>query len=352
MHTLLATQPTAQGTQRPQSNVRWKQLQSLPNKMLLPQVVPTKNTIYVGGGLGNTCQLSLQAFAYNIAEDTWRTLPETQTALFGMCIFQDSLVTVGGVCEEGITGKVYRLNEDRKWWDNFLPNMPTKRFSLSIFSGNSEVLVACGGGTWRGGEDAPIPCSTVEVYSQERKIWLSATSLPRPCAAMSCTFAGQTYYLLGDTDPGEMHGPMYANFAEIMDPEGDSRSHKKEGNSKSHKKSHPKVTKECSVICHNSDAFKIDWHHFPPPPVANTSIIATNSYLLAVGGHTDKGTVTAIHLYIKESQEWWQLAQGELPQGLEGCGLAVLDQTGEVIVVGGEDSSGMLTDSVFIGNLL
>lgn len=297
--------------------------------MLQPQVVPTRDVVYVGGGLGNTCMLSVCVFAYNIAMDTWKTLPESRVALFGMCLFQNSLLTIGGVCEEGMTGKVYCLNEAKETWEEFLPAMPTNRFSLSVFSTNS-VLVACGGGTWGDGADMPVPCSTVEVYRHKSNSWSSAENLPQPSATMSNTFIGNTCFLLRDTKSGDRCGPMYADITEITNSKAD----------------------EISNSTHENSALGLVWHCLPPPPVANTSIVATSSYLLAVGGHNDKGTVTAAHLYIKESKKWWQLASGELPQGLEGCGLAVLDTTGEVMVVGGEDAAGMFTDSVFIGNLL
>lgn len=295
--------------------------------MLQPQVVPTADTVYVGGGLGNTCTYSTFVFAYSIAADTWKVLPETDAALFGMCIFKKSLVTIGGVCGDGITGKVYRLDETKKEWVEFLPAMPTGRFSLSVFSTDA-ILVACGGGRWGDGEDMPAPCSTVEVYREESNSWLSANMLPRPSASMSSTLIGSTCYLLGDGESEDRHGPMYADIAEIAGAKGSSVSMK-------------------------DGRLWLDWHHLPTPPVANTSIVATTSYLLAVGGNggENDAVTAAVHLYIKEKQEWWKLASGELPQGLAGCGLAVLDNTGKVMVVGGEDSSGY-TDSVFIGNLL
>lgn len=294
--------------------------------MLQPKVVPMKDVVYVGGGLGNTCTLSTFIYAYSVVADTWKVLPETDAALFGMCVFKDSLVTIGGVCGDGVTGKVYRLDEAKQDWVEFLPAMPTGRFSLSIFSMDA-ILVACGGGTWGDEEDMPVPCSAVEVYRHESNSWLSAGILPRPSAAMSSTLTGSMCYLLGDGESEERHGPMSADIAEIASLKGTSDSLK-------------------------DGSLWLNWCHLLPPPVANTSIVATSSYLLAVGGHSEDGTVTAaVHLYLNERREWWKLARGELPQGLEGCGLAMLDTTGKVMVVGGEDSAGY-TDSVFIGNLL
>lgn len=350
--------------QRPQSNVTWTRVQSLPNKMLQPQVVPTKGgVVYVGGGLGNSCMLSLCAFAYDVASDTWRMLPWTPTTLFGMCIFEDSVTTIGGVGENGITGNVYRLNEAEKKWEASLPAMPTGRFSLSVFSTDS-ALVACGGGVWHDGDATPTPCSVVEVYRRETKSWQLASALPRPCAAMSSSAIGTTCYLLGDTDSEDRVGPMYADIAEITDSSGKGTSNPNDSNKNSDiaeitgsredtsNPNHSKSSAKSMALDSSNGPLELRWHHLPPPPVANTSIVATRSYLLAIGGHVNEETVESVHLYVKESQQWWQLAAGDLPQGLEGCGLAVLDPPGRVMVVGGEDSAGMFTDSVFIGNLL
>jgi hypothetical protein len=307
---------------QPQSNVSWRRVQSLPNKMLQPQVVPTKDFIYVGGGLGNSSKLSLCAFAYSIAEDTWKTLPETPAVLFGMCYFQDSLVTVGGLHEDGVTDKVYHLNQKLWKWEEFLPPMLTKRFTLSVFPVNT-ILIACGGGKWIDVIQDSQPISTVEVYKHETKTWSYAENLPKPGAAMPLTISGKTCYMLRYADG--VDGPIYT--AEIPCVEGNPESL-------------------------NGSTFKLDWHTILPPPITNASIVATDSYLLAIGGHTKKGTVKDIHIYIKESQEWMQLVHGALPQEVEGCGLALLETTGEVMVVGGEDSLGKFTDDVFIGKLL
>jgi hypothetical protein len=299
----------------------------MPKKMLQPQVVATKDFIYVGGGPGNSGTLFPYAFAYNIAKDTWKTLPDTPTVLFGMCYFQDSLVIVGGLHEDGVTDKVYRLKEEKGLcgWEEFLPPMQTKRFAASTFPVKS-ILIACGGGEWIGTIQDAKPFSSVEVYRHETKTWSYAEYLPKSAAAMSSTINGKTCYMLRYADDGDnVDGPIYT--AEIPSTDGNPESL-------------------------DGSTFKMDWHTILPPPITNASIVATDSYLLAIGGRTETGTVKDIHIYINESQEWMQLVNGALPQEVEGCGLALLETTGEVMVVGGEDSSGKYTDNVFIGKLL
>jgi hypothetical protein len=285
----------------------------MPKRMLQPQVVSTKDYIYVGGGPTNSCTLFPYAFAYNIAKDTWKMLPNTPTVLFGMCYFQGSLVTVGGLQKHVTTDKVYSLKEEMGLcgWEEALPPMQTKRFAASVFPVNS-ILIACGGGEWIGMTQEAEPFSSVEVYRHETKTWSYAESLPKPGAAMPYTISGKTCYLLRYSN--EEEGPIYT--AEVPNTE---------------------------------EAFKLDWTTVCPPPIANSSIVATESYLLAIGGEMKKKD---IHIYIKETQEWMKLVHGALPQVARGCGLAVMETTGEVIVVGGEDSAGRFSNSVFIGKLL
>ena len=275
----------------------------------------------------------LNIYAYSIPNDTWRTLIKTNTILFGMCVFRGNLLTIGGGCEDGLTGKVFSLREQepQSYWEESLPAMRTERFSLSVFTNSDSTIVACGGGTWMVGDDTPHASSIVEVYNGESNLWFQARALPRPCAAMSSTSFGQTCYLFGNVHPGENQSPISAKMSDIKNPD----------------------RVDSPVLESANNGFgNSDWHSLAPPPLSNTSVVATDSYLLAIGGCDDKVTSRAVHIFLKESQQWWRLAGGELPQSLESCGTAVLESREEIIVVGGEDSYGMHMDAIFIGNML
>lgn len=305
----------------------------MPDKMLQPQVVPTKKRVYVGGGLGKTSMLSV--FAYDIADDKWITLPQAKTILYGMCQFKNSIIAVGGGWETGMTGKVFKLDESKEIWvEDSLPPMSTERFSLSLFSTDTKI-VACGGGIWMVGNVNPTPCTTVEVYSSETNTWHIARDLPRPCAAMSSTFIGHTCYMLGDVNPKEKLGPLYTDIRTVLKPESND-------NNDEDITPTPSVCSKSTLGC--------DWRLLPAPPVSNTSIVATSSYLLAIGGFHRK-TCKMVHIFLNDSKQWWRVAAGDLPQALESCGVTVLE-SGEVMVVGGESSHDMFTDNAYIGNLL
>ena len=307
---------------RPRTNIDWKRVSNLPTKMLQPQVVATKDKVYAGGGLAKESMQKI--FTYNIDSDNWTTLPETQAILFGLCIFKDELLTVGGgECEAGITGKVYKLNKGGVWTES-LPAMSISRFSHSVFT-TDLAIVACGGAVWKIGRSNPEPCTTVEVYQSETDNWFCARNLPRPCAAMSSTAIGNTCYLIGNLYPQDRSGPIYTDITNITIPQPSDDS---------------------------LTAPKPHWHHLSPPPLLNTSIVATSSYLLAVGGCNKHGhSQRAVHIYTKKSKCWWRLAGGDLPVQLESPGIAMLE-SGKLMVVGGEDVEGEFTDGVFIGNSL
>ena len=95
--------------------------------------------------------------------------------------------------------------------------MPSARFALSVFA-NDTVLVACGGGLWMADNENPYPCTTVEVYNTETKAWSVARDLPRFCAAMSVSMAGDICYMLGDVDNYTRTGPIFADIRKILKP--------------------------------------------------------------------------------------------------------------------------------------
>lgn len=301
--------------------------------MIQPQVVPRGDTVFVGGGLGEDCMLSV--YSYSISKDTWRTLVEAKAILFGMCIFRGELLTVGGGCEEGLTAKVYSLKEqdsDKMCWDEALPPMKSERFSLSVFTDGTSTIAACGGGTWIVGDATPHASSIVEVYSAESNSWFQARPLPRPCAAMSSTIFGNTCYMFGNVTPDENHCPIYANLSDIKKP--------------NHAENFPKSEAKTNGLCNS------DWHNIAPPPLMNTSVVVADSYLLAIGGSDENNPSQSVHIFLKDSQQWWRLAGGELPLPLDSCGTALLESHEEMIVVGGEDPYGMNMDTVFMGTML
>ncbi len=285
--------------------------------MLQPQVVATKDVVYAGGGLA---KMSMQKiFAYSTINDTWTTLPETSVILFAMCAFKGALVTVGGGCETGLTGKVYDLNEREKIWNTSFPVMPTERLSLSLFTTDS-VMVACGGAEWEVGNTAPEPCTTVEVYQSTSNSWFRVRDLPRPCAAMSSTFIDSMCYLIGNVNPRNESGPICADIQDILKP--------------------------------NDSSVQSDWKHLQVPPIVNSSIVGTKSYLLLIGGYTDmNGSEKSIHIYTLKNKCWWRLAGGDLPHEVESSAVVMLD-SGELMVIGGENRNGEYSDEVFIGNSL
>lgn len=284
----------------------------------------------------------LTIFSYDISSNTWSALPETQTILFGLCMFRGALLTVGGGCENGLTGRVSIYDEHSKVWkDHLFPPMPTERLSLSVFA-NDSALLACGGATWMVGSEYPEPTAIVEVYRDWCKSWCRMNDLPRPCAAMSSAFIDTMCYLLGSIDPEDKTGPMYTDIRDICSQQQQQQQHHNNNNHHNHHLHNLHVSSE------KADQLKLDWLHLPSPPVTNTSIIATPSYLLAIGGCSQKRKV---HVYFKDKRQWWTLASSDLPEDRESCGTVVL-KSGEVMVVGGEDCYGVFTDSVYIGNLL
>lgn len=298
----------------------------MPVKMLQPQVVATQEVVYAGGGVTKSKHQFLDVFAYHIASNTWTVLPQAKAILSGMCYFQGSLLTIGGGHDAGITGQVFKLYETQGEWLEYLPPMPTARFSLSIFSTDT-IIAACGGGVWKVGCENPYPCTAVEVFNSQTKAWTVARDLPRLCAAMSSSMVGNLCYMLGDVDTKKKTGPLFADLRKILKPT--TANQEGEG---------------------ATDAPPSDWQDMPVPPVENAAIVATHSYILAIGGYHEQTTCKTVYIYIVATKKWWRCIGGDLPHPLESSGVTILP-SGEVMVVGGESTQEVFVDSVFIGNL-
>ena len=317
---------------RPKTMITWKQAEKMPAKMLQPQVVATKEVVYAGGGVTKTRHHFLDVFAYNIASGTWSTLPQAKVILFGLCHFQGSLLTIGGGNDSGITGQVFKLYEHQQEWKEVLAPMPTARFSLSVFSTDT-AIAACGGGVWKVGNENPHPCTTVEVFNSQTRAWSVARDLPRLCAAMSTSMVGNLCYMLGDVDNKQRTGPLYADLTKILKPASSTPAAKPD---------QPNTDEE--------DPPTSDWHDIPVPPVDNAAIVATHTYILAIGGYQNNKTCSTVHIYMDGQKKWWKCAGGDLPHPLESSGVTILP-SGEVMVVGGESRQEVFVDSVFIGKL-
>ena len=111
----------------------------------------------------------------------------------------------GWIPYNGVTGKVYHLEEESQKWDDVLKPMPTARYCASVATTQS-AIVASGGATGLGiMDDKAVSCATVEVYSSDSSQWYTADPLPIPCFDTSPVIIADTWYQLGGTGSNDEH---------------------------------------------------------------------------------------------------------------------------------------------------
>ena len=152
------------------------------------QAVVIGEKVYLGGGNTENVEYDHQVFQYDPSRDEWSRLPPHKAIFFSIAQFKGSLITVGGVKDSVITGKVYRFIEESQNWKKVHKPMPTARYWSSVATTQS-AIVASGGVTdvrdVTGKDRKPVPCATVEVYSRETSQWHTADPLPVPCLLMT-----------------------------------------------------------------------------------------------------------------------------------------------------------------------
>ena len=263
-----------------------------------------KEKVYIGGGIASSVREEQTVVIYDPKQDSHNTLPPYTCKYFSMAVVNNQLVLVGGwdVQTDKRTNKLGVWNEQSRRWTHPLPPMTTACNSPSVATHNNRWLVVMGG---YGGKNH---FSRVEILdTTEPGQWHHAASLPQPCYDVSLATIGNTCYLLGGFTRGGV--PSKKVFSVCMD---DLISQA--------------VSQPASASAPPTPS---PWQSLPDTPLTNSTALAFNGALLAVGG--GRGT-TVIYLYQPSSRSW--IKAGELPIWRSECTCTVLP-SGDLYVAGG-----------------
>ena len=269
----------------------------MPVSVLNAQAVVLGKKVYLGGGSMNP-MLPPRLLIYDFTEDSWDTI-DTPTQWYALATYHSKLVLVGGrdPNTKEATNQLWVLDEQNRWTQP-LPPMTTKRYKASAVSLGDHLIVACG----QGCSDV-CPLDEVEMYNGHQ--WKKVESLPRGCTWMKSTLHERNWYLAGGIRQGS---EVYQTSLEslIVTSEGAGQT---------------------SV-----------WKKLPDAPLELSATVMFRDQLITIGG--GKPLSSAIHAYSPSTNSWVHVA--DLP--VDGCHstCAVVLPTGELLVVGGENESGLL----------
>ncbi len=268
-----------------------------------------KNKVYIGGGGALSDREERTVIIYDPKRDSYDTLPPYKFERFSMVVVNNQLVLVGGVDgqTDKVTNKLGVWNEQSKRWTHPLPPMTTACYSPSVYiaTHDDRWLVVIGG------------CDNNECFSRieildtlELRQWYHAASLPQPLSYALPATIGNMCYLLGGYTEGNL--PSKKVFSVCLD---DLISEA--------------VSKPASAMP-NAPPTPSPWQSLPDTPLEQSTGLAFNGGLLAVGGRMMSSS--DIYHYRSNSRRW--VKAGEVPSGRYGCTCTVLP-SGDLFVAGG-----------------
>ena len=148
--------------------------------------------VYCGGEADDDDD-DIIVYSYDPSQDNWTTLPPLPVSWFGLGQVNGRLVAVGGRKKRGgrITNEVYTYNERSRKWKQTIRPMPTAKYSPSVLSLQSALVVAGGATSFTEYTDA------VEIYKADTSQWYRTDRLPTACHNISPVVIGNTCYALG-----------------------------------------------------------------------------------------------------------------------------------------------------------
>ena len=265
-----------------------------------------RGIVYVSGGVtfSNNDYLIQQ---YSPTTDTWYTLPPAPVCWFGMEELNEQLVIVGGrTRQRDVTGKVHSLNSSTQKWVESIAPMPTARSRPAVYSQPS-CLTVVGGGDQHG-----TLLSDVEIFMPHTSQWHKTTSpAPSPLYGMTTTVINNICFIAKYSST-----KVYQLCMSLQQTTTDSANT-------------PQVITEWTNLC--------------DLPHEGCGLGSINGCLLTVGGGFIN-PITTILGFSPITNTWKTV--GELPEPRRIC-TTVLLPTGELLVMGGRDGRGSLTNKVW-----
>ena len=174
--------------------LKWRRGKDMPIKMgSSVQSVVIGDLVYVGGGEADIDHDMCTVMKLNLQQDEWTKLPQYSARNFAMTSLANQLVLVGGydLVEQKRTNQIALFESGR--WTTPYPPMNTARSSSTAVCFNNHIIVV-------GGLDDEGKTSSVELLDVESRRWYAAEPLPIPLSSMKSSLIGNTLYLMGGYD--------------------------------------------------------------------------------------------------------------------------------------------------------
>lgn len=298
-------QPTTLSTAAAQSTAlaaapqRWGSRADLPSPRKGMAIIEYENGLYVVGG-ETSLGIDGALLRYDLAENTWTTLPNKPTAVTEVraALVREKVYVPGGKLANGSATDRLEVYDPRKGaWENKAPiPEPLSAYGMASFEGQIYLF---------GGKNGEQYSASVYVYHPQEDRWEARTSMPSPRAYTGVVESGGKIYVIGGRDD---HQALDANEAYLpnRDLEGEMPwityaplPEKRYAMGAVHlaglvyllgglNESNQPAREPAIQYAIQAD----QWTEFDPPPVsigASSGLLASGNYLYVLGGETPAG---------------------------------------------------------------
>ena len=255
-------------------------------------------------------------YCYDPSQDKWTTLPPPPVVYFGVGQVSGKLVTVGGMkMSHNLPNyELYMYDERSQKWKQTIPPIPTARYSPSVLSLQSALVVA-------GGYTVSSYTAAVEIFRSNISQWYRTDPLPTVCSDISLVVIGNTCYALGGYNGVYLNQALYASIDDLLG-----------------------TAVPANQTTHNgSSDTQSAWKTLPNTPTYGPAAAVLAGNLLAIGGEeTSIGGAPKkeVYVYSLSANSWVYISDLSAPQS--GTAVAVLSST-RIMVIGGWDGDSMNT---------
>ena len=219
------------------------------------------------------------------------------------------------------SNEVYTYDERLQKWNQTIPPMSTARWSLSILSLQSALVVA-------GGNKSSYT-AVVEIFKPDTSQWYRTDPLPTACCNILLVAIGNTCYALGGyKHPSYLNQALYASVDDLL---GDA------------------VPANQITTHSGSSDTQSPWKTLPNTPTCGPAAAVLAGNLLAIGGKTSEGESSKkeVYMYSPSTNSWIYIS--DLPASRAESAVSVLSS--EILVIGGGSGHASKVNTVYKGTL-
>lgn len=275
------------------------------------QAVFLDGEIHVGGGYTGMADTDRVVFKYDPNINLWGSLPACPMKWFGLAVFGEQLVAVGGkeVEVRGMsTNKVAVWDKDSGSWTRPFPPMIAARTAPTVFSHKSYLVVA-------GGKRGVLDYN-VEILDGGTVKWFQAPPLPLQCFQFTSLVHHEKLYLLGERENAVLSADI-GTFVKHAKEYADQPSQEEEW----------------------------IWDRLPNLPVKAFRITSVADRIV-VFAHSESGQTMDVYVYAPASSKPWEKISLRLSTFCANA-TSIVTPKGRLYLIGGDSADFQYSNKIF-----